>query len=119
MYINKIGGEMKFTADKVLSNKALLLFLSPSNPHLRQVNCGFSGIEGLKIALVIQLLKNGGCPTNLLDNPTYRICRIDFYCNLISNFAGKIYRRSPRAASVLLIVEKVRVTLPLNIFLPL
>ena len=52
-----------------LSIKALLSFLSPSNPHLRSVNCGFSSIEGLKIALVVQLQIKWDCPTIKSNNP--------------------------------------------------
>ena len=33
----------------------------------------FSGFEGLKIAIVIQLMKYMGCPLNLLGNPFYFI----------------------------------------------
>ncbi len=49
MYINKIGGEIKFTADKVLSNKAAWSFFVVISGHLLPLTNYLSNGQYVKV----------------------------------------------------------------------
>ena len=71
---------MKFT------KKALLSLRSPSNAHLRLVNCAFSGFASLKIALFIQLLTKEGHIINTFGSPSLSIGRGIFLYSFWESF---------------------------------